>query len=69
MHMLSQMQKDTAIKQLEEQIIELEAEMEKDVEHIEMAEEVERSASFFLPLFMASLFTIALLMIDKLLAG
>lgn len=67
--MLSQMQKDAAIKQLEEQIMELEAEMEKNVERIEMTEEIERSASFFLPLFMASLFTIALLMIDKLFAG
>jgi hypothetical protein len=55
-----------SLEQLEAELRKHEAEMTTDFEQLEINEEIERSASFFTPLFVAILFAIAIYLIDKL---
>ena len=63
---MTQMEKEESLEKLEAKINKLEAEMKSaDLEQIDAKEEIDRSASFFTPFFVAILLTIAIYLIDR----
>jgi hypothetical protein len=59
-------EREKSLKELEAKIERLEAEMKTaDLEQIDAKEEIDRSASFFTPFFVAILLTIAIYLIDR----
>ena len=63
---MTQMEREESLEKLEAKINKLEAEMKSaDLEQIDAKEEIDRSASFFTPFFVAILLTIAIYLIDR----
>lgn len=64
------MERERALEELEAKLAKLEAEMKTaGLEQRETKEEIERSASFFTPFFVAILLTVAIFLIDKFVVG
>jgi hypothetical protein len=63
---MMQMERRQSFEELEAKLEELEAKMStQNIEQLEINDEVERSASFFTPIFAAILLTIAIFIINK----
>jgi hypothetical protein len=62
---MKQMDRKHSLEELEAKLAQHEAAMKSDTKEIDLNEEIERSASFFTPFFLALLLTIAIFLIDK----
>jgi len=62
---MEQMERKHSLEELEAKFAQHEAAMKSNPKEIDFNEEIERSAAFFTPFFVALLLTIAIFLIDK----